>query len=468
MEKPESLAPGSGLSAEPPSGVPRAVPGSVRGIQADTGLPSGVALHRGPGSLTHSGNPVVRSPGPVQPSEGAVTLNPGPAPQLREVASLGSSTSPSTGNAGIAGTAGTAGSGATGVTGANSATKASTTTPGQEEPKVYSSETSTHSGSSFTERPRSILKNSSSILIKKPPNSEKKSQRWDEMNILATYHPADKDYGFMKADEPRTPYHRLQDNDEDLSGESSLKVTPQSVAERFATMDNFLPKVLQYGDNKSSKATDNFAKTYSSDFDKHRKIHYSEGKFLKSPKSLPAEEESTGAGASIGSSDQGVATDLKPRPVEKGWAGRLATGVRNDTVLMSDSHVLNTNDSATYRNQFPSASDSTMGQLANLQRKEYYSKGRYLRSCSRPELGEDIEDEEQDSPSSLTWGTEHAKGTPVTGTQAASSCWAKGLKCRSPGSSEKEHGSNQNPPSWKGRRREPGPRQGGNLHCPGR
>uniref|UniRef100_A0A8C8U140 RIKEN cDNA 2810408A11 gene n=1 Tax=Peromyscus maniculatus bairdii TaxID=230844 RepID=A0A8C8U140_PERMB len=369
MEKPEPLASVSGLSAESPRGVPRAIPGGVRGIPADTGLPPGVALFRAAGPLSHPGGIVIRSPGPIRHSEEAVTLSSGPCPQLGEVAgsSLGSSKSSGAARGSI---------------------------PGPGESKVYSSESSPQSGptflhsQNFEERPRSILKNSSSILMKKTSSGEKSSRHLG-----------------------RKPGERgLQDNDEDLSAGSSPTVTPESLSERFATMDNFLPKVLQYGDNKNSKTADTFAKTHSSDFDKHRKIHYNEGKFLKTLKSLPLtnEDDSSGTSASISSSSQSGLTDPKPRPAEKGWPGRLAPGVKNDTVLVTDSRGLDANDSAAFRNQFPAASDSAIREQTALQRKEYYSQGRYLRSCSHPEIGEAMEDEEMNS---LTWVIENPKGT---------------------------------------------------------
>jgi len=65
---------------------------------------------------------------------------------------------------------------------------------------------------------RGILKQSTSFEQKElspPPTSRSKKSHFDEQNILETFHPENKDYGFMKIDEAKTPYEYASDHEED-------------------------------------------------------------------------------------------------------------------------------------------------------------------------------------------------------------------------------------------------------------
>ncbi|KAL1789316.1 phosphatase inhibitor 2 [Sigmodon hispidus] len=119
----------------------------------------------------------------------------------------------------------------------------------------------------------------------------KKSQKWDEMNILATYHPADKDYGLMKIDEPNTPYHNMIGDDEDAHSDSEGNevMTPDILAKKLAAAEGSEPK-YRTREQESSGEEDNDLSPEEREkkrqFEMKRKLHYNEGLNIKLARQL--------------------------------------------------------------------------------------------------------------------------------------------------------------------------------------
>ncbi|XP_043830596.1 protein phosphatase inhibitor 2-like [Dromiciops gliroides] len=116
----------------------------------------------------------------------------------------------------------------------------------------------------------------------------KKSQKWDEMSILATYRPANKDSGFMNINDPNVPYHSTMGDAEDESiSDSEIPQTkaPEFLAQRLAVAQGREPKFLVRWGESSEDEED-----LRRQFELKRKLHYSEGLNIKLARQLISQE----------------------------------------------------------------------------------------------------------------------------------------------------------------------------------
>lgn len=152
---------------------------------------------------------------------------------------------------------------------------------------------------------KGILKSSSSFdheKHKEQKDKHDKEMKWDEMNILATHHPPDKDYGHMKIDEPPTPYSKSSDveddDDEEENGDKSAggsgmgDILPEDIANRLAETQR--PRATSFSEGDDSSEDENETeedRAKRKQFEQKRKLHYNEFQAVILAKQLMEEEE---------------------------------------------------------------------------------------------------------------------------------------------------------------------------------
>ncbi|XP_045102982.1 protein phosphatase inhibitor 2-like isoform X1 [Portunus trituberculatus] len=126
----------------------------------------------------------------------------------------------------------------------------------------------------LSKQPRKgILKNSSSFEGNE--RQREKGTKWDEMNILATLHPKDKDYGHMKIDEPKTPYTKYNEGHSDDEQDG---LDADLLAKKIQLGGNELPKALVEPEVEEELSEEESAeeKEKRKIFEMKRKQHYNE------------------------------------------------------------------------------------------------------------------------------------------------------------------------------------------------
>ena len=117
--------------------------------------------------------------------------------------------------------------------------------------------------------------------------------KWDEMNILQTLHPPDKDYGLMKIEEPKTPYSYSVDDEHDESGGASTQLDTESLAQRVkdSRVRRLSIEEVAEEDEEDDEELTEEEKKQRREFEMKRKSHYNEFQAVKLARQLLEEDD---------------------------------------------------------------------------------------------------------------------------------------------------------------------------------
>jgi protein phosphatase inhibitor 2 len=119
-------------------------------------------------------------------------------------------------------------------------------------------------------------------------SSNRKSAKFDEINVAQTYHPPNKDYGHMKVDEPKTPFNYLDPalaEQDEL--DASLLTEKLKVAQETARRASLH---CEESDEEEKEPETEEQRAKRLEFEKRRKLHYNEASAIKLARKLIEED----------------------------------------------------------------------------------------------------------------------------------------------------------------------------------